>query len=166
MTESELFDAALRRRAPELGVRPETEGDEQFLTELYIACSPLAAVLPRELLEQQASIQRASHRQQHPDSMRRIVLRGDVPVGRIAVDWDMRGVAYGIDIAVLPAARRTLAGPHMLRAWLEVADALRLACTLDVVAANPARCLYRRLGFVEAAGLGPAEPIVAMERRI
>ncbi|HVR91342.1 MAG TPA: hypothetical protein VHG29_09655 [Novosphingobium sp.] len=164
MTEGELFDTAFLRRAPTLGIRPETLADEQFLTELQIACSPLAALMPRAMLEFQARAQLASHCQQHPDAMRRIVFHEATPIARFTIDWNIPGGSHGVDIAVLPQARATLAGPHMLKAWLEVADRLHRSCSLDVLASNRAKLLYRRLGFVVTGEDDPAAPVLFMTR--
>lgn len=164
MTESELFDEAFLRRAPGLAIRGETAADGGFLAKLFAVCSPLASVLPPALLEVQSSSQQASYRQSHPTAMRRIVLHNGVPVGRIVVDWNVAGVSHGVDIAVLPQTRATLAGPHMLRAWLEVADRLGRPCSLDVLADNRARLFYRRLGFALEERHDPDTPIEFMTR--
>lgn len=147
MSAEQSYDRTFMRRAPDLRIRPETEADARFLTALFADCSPLANVLPPQLLALQAEAQQASHCQQHPAAMRRIVMRGGAPIGRFVVDWSLPGVAHAVDLAVLQCARHTLAGPHLLKAWLEVADASGRRCTLEVLADNRARLLYRRLGF-------------------
>ena len=101
-------------------------------------------------------------RLQHPDAMRRIILHQGTRIARIAVDWNVDGGAQGVDIVVLPSARHTQAGPHMLKAWLEIADRLARPCSLDVVADNRARLLCRRLGFREVAGADPVAPVQFM----
>jgi GNAT superfamily N-acetyltransferase len=74
-----------------------------------------------------------------------------VPVARFLVDWSSQRapVVYGIDVAVHPARRAGAVGFWLLRAWVRTCDWLERPAQLHVVPHNPARRLYRRLGFVE-----------------
>ena len=157
------FDAAFAARAPGLGCRPERAADAGFLTDLFIACSPLRTMLPVPMLVQQAAFQHAAHRAEHPNAMWRVTMSGDRPIGRIVVDWSGRE-SYGVDIAALPDARATGVGLHMLRAWIDVVDRLGLPARLDVRADNPARNIYRRLGFAPAPDKGIWSPVATMLR--
>jgi ribosomal protein S18 acetylase RimI-like enzyme len=98
--------------------------------------------------------------------MRRVVVGLDGPIGRIIVDWRHPAGPYCADIAVTPADGGRGVGTALLRAWIEVAEAHGLACSLTVMADSPARRLYARLGFQETPGeLGvPGEVGVAMVR--
>jgi ribosomal protein S18 acetylase RimI-like enzyme len=142
-----MFDTHFMQRSLRLKIRPEDDGDTAFLKDLFAACSPLADMLPPALLDLQSATQSDSHRAAHPHAMRRIVLEAERPVGRIMVDWGADGVSHGVDIAVLPQARGSMAGLHMLRSWLDAADACGYDCTLEVLANNPAQKIYARLGF-------------------
>lgn len=164
MTEAALFDRAFVRRARVLAVRPEKEGDERFLMELFEACSPLVGLLPPLLMDLQARAQLAGHRHSHPGAMRRIVTYKGEPIARIMVNWHASAASHGVDIAALPRVRHTQVGSHLLRAWLEVADALERVCTLEVLPANRARLLYRRLGFEREAEQSPDDPVWRMMR--
>lgn len=148
------FDGEMARRAPALSVRAEIPNDLGFLIDLFCACSPMAGQLPPFLLEQQARLQIGAHTTNHPAAMRRIIGDGHGPTGRIMVDWSGTGAVHGIDIAVLPDRRVGAAGVHMMRSWLEVADTLGRPARIEVVADNPARRLYERLGF-RATSDGP-----------
>jgi ribosomal protein S18 acetylase RimI-like enzyme len=163
---AEAFDDAFVRRAPKLGIRAEAEADAPFLRGLFARCSPMRDTLPAELLAHQWWMQSASHRSAHPAAMRRIVAAGGAPVGRIIVDWTPADHSRLIDIAVAPDHRATGAGLHLPRAWLEVSDALRKTCRLTVLAANPARGLYARLGFVAVEDLSDGQPLLEMARRV
>jgi GNAT superfamily N-acetyltransferase len=163
---AEAFDDAFARRAPKLAIRAETEADAPFLRDLFARCSPMRDALPPELLAHQAWMQDASHRSAHPAAMRRIVVAEGLPVGRIIVDWTPTDHSRGIDIAVDPDYRATGAGLHLLRAWLDVADALRKPCRLTVLAVNPARGIYARLGFVAAQDLSYGQPLLVMTRQV
>lgn len=158
------FDERLGSLCPAAAIRPEVAADEQFLIALAIACSPLNGVLPAPMVEQQARFQLAGHRQTAPEAMRRLALFDGEPAARIAVDWSRPGISHGVDIAVLPRLRPTMIGPAMLRAWTDIADRLGTHCTLEVIADNRARLLYRRLGFIPAPGNDPHGPILSMER--
>jgi GNAT superfamily N-acetyltransferase len=144
------FDAAFAARAPaDLGVRPEAEGDAAFLRELFLASYPMRDVLPEPLLTQQVTLRLDTFRRGFPGAMRRIVAGPNGPVGRIIVDWGHAAGPHCVDIAVAPAEGGRGIGTAMLRAWIDVAEAHGLACTLTVAADNPARGLYARLGFLE-----------------
>ncbi len=159
-----LFDAALVRRAPQLTVEAETADHRPFLAELFAACSPLAEVLPPALMEMQFATQDASFASDHPQAMRRIVRWEGLPVGRIVIAWDTPGSILGVDIAVHPEGRGSAAGLAMLRAWVDVADALGRPCTLNVVATNPALRIYQRLGFHAVGEVDPEAAYIAMHR--
>lgn len=163
-TANALFDATLLRRAPQLVVETETAAHRPFLVELFVACSPLAGLLPPALMEMQFATQDASFANDHPQAMRRIVFWNGQPVGRIVIAWDAPDSILGVDIAVHPDGRTSGAGLAMLRAWIDVADALRRPCTLNVVATNPAQRIYRRLGFRPVGPIDPEAAYVAMAR--
>jgi ribosomal protein S18 acetylase RimI-like enzyme len=153
---SAAFDTSFRRRAPQLVGRTENADDASFLSRLFAECSPLAGIVPAQILATQAKLQHDSHKLQYPNAMRRIVGDAKGPFGRIIIDWSPGHATHGVDIAVLPEARSSMAGLHMLRAWLEVADHYGKSCTLDVLASNPAKVIYERLGFIT----GSADPLV------
>ena len=142
------FDAAFAAYTGDLECRPRTPDDADFLIGCAIACSPMAGLMPDAMLVQQAALQRAAHDGAHPDAMHRIAMRAGEPIGHILVAWHDGGT-HLVDIALLPAHRGIGAGGQLLRAWLDVADAHGLTATLEVMADNPARSLYARLGFVE-----------------
>jgi ribosomal protein S18 acetylase RimI-like enzyme len=158
-----LFEAAFLRRAEQLEIRSETDDDQAFLQRLFAACSPLADAMPEALLAMQARTQHQAHLAAYPGAMRRIVSEGEQPIGRIMVDWGAAAISHGVDIAVLPKARNSMAGLHMLRAWLDAADQCGFACTLEVLANNRARRIYARLGFRADESLDDAA-VVRMKR--
>jgi ribosomal protein S18 acetylase RimI-like enzyme len=146
------FDAAFRRRGlAGLTVRAESDGDAAFLRALFLANAPMRDLLPAPLLAQQADLQVAAFRHALPQAMRRIVLdEAAAPVGRIIIDWGRSPeVSHCVDIAMRPTHGGRGVGTALLQAWIEVANGLGLACTLEVAPDNPARALYARLGFEE-----------------
>ena len=144
------FDAAFAARSDGLACRARTPDDVDFLIDCAIACSPLSGLLPDAMIAQQAALQRAAHDGAYPDAMHRITTREGAPIGHIRVSWTAAGT-HLVDIAVLPGHRGIGAGRNLLGAWLAVADAHRLAATLQVYMDNPARQIYTRLGFVDSA---------------
>jgi ribosomal protein S18 acetylase RimI-like enzyme len=158
------FDSVFHHRCEFAVIRSETHDDAEFLVLLFIACAPLAAVLPEPMLRQQASIQKAGHIAEFPSAMRRIILLNGLPVARFMIDWNSTRSSHAVDLAVLPQARRSGIGLQLLRTWIEVADALHKPCTLEVLADNPARKIYDRLGFIATRPVDPNDPVIIMER--
>jgi ribosomal protein S18 acetylase RimI-like enzyme len=149
------FDAAFDAHPLDgLRVRPENDEDAAFLRTLFIASFPLRDLLAEPVLTQQIELRLAAFRDGFAGAMRRIVVGQDGPVGRIIVDWRHSAGALCVDIAVRPADGGRGVGTALLRAWIDVAEAHGLACTLTVAPDNPARALYARLGFRET----PSEP--------
>ena len=142
-----LFDRLFAQLAPGFAIEPQNETHRAFLTELFVACSPLRGVLPEPVVLHQAAIRDAAYRRDHPDAMRRIVLADGQPIGRIMVDWTGGDAASLIDLAVSPDRQRKGVGAAMLDAFLAVADDRRQRATLQVQRDNPAVRLYARLGF-------------------
>lgn len=144
-----MFDRYFAQHAVGLGLAVEEDAHRPFLTNLFVACSPLRGVLPDAVVLHQAAMRETAYRADYPKAMRRIVLTDGAPVGRIMVDWTSADGALLVDIAVLPDARATGAGRAMLHAYLAVADHRRQRGILQVQRDNPARRLYAGLGFVE-----------------
>jgi ribosomal protein S18 acetylase RimI-like enzyme len=145
------YRSALTGHCPAATVRPEQPGDQAFLRQLFVACSPLSGILPDQMVQQQAALQAASYRTTFPAAMAVIAEVDMLPAGRLLIAWDQNGCSACVDIAVLPQRQSAGLGGSMLRAWIEVADSLGQPCTLEVQPDNPARALYHRLGFREAA---------------
>jgi ribosomal protein S18 acetylase RimI-like enzyme len=138
-----MFSAACTRHS----LRAECEADRPFLAQLFCECSPLAGSLPMLLIEQQAQLQDLAFCQEYPSASRWIVLRGDEPIGRIVIDWDVDGIVHGVDVAILPDSRNVGKGATLLLAWVSAVDKLGRECRLTVLKNNRARLLYHRLGF-------------------
>ena len=152
------FDAALRERAPALSVRPEADEDEAFLRALFLATFQLRDVLPAPMLAQQADLHFGALSNNYRGAMRRIVLEGGAPIGRLIIDWSGQ-TSHCVDIAVHPDQGGRGVGTALLQAWIDTATDHGLACTLEVAPVNPARRLYARLGFLEAPDQSAAASI-------
>jgi GNAT superfamily N-acetyltransferase len=105
------------------------------------------------LFELQFEAQRRSFATTYPDAHHYIVScrASSAAVGRIWIDWTppAKEPIIGIDVAVLPSARAGAPGLHLLRAWVATCERLGRSARLHVTPDNPARALYRRLGFKE-----------------
>lgn len=156
------FVAAFATDCPNYVLRPQSEDDIDFLTALFIACSPLSASLPPAMVEHQAHLQQIGHTATHPNASRWIVLSGETPIGRIVIDWEGEGASHCVDIALLPAEQGKGTGTQLLKAWITVSALLKRDACLQVFANNPAFALYRRLGFVGSETLD--HPMINMVR--
>lgn len=79
--------------------------------------------------------------------------RSAAPVGRIMIEWSNgEEPVTGVDVSILPTARAGAVGLHLLQAWVRTCDLLERSARLTVMPDNPARTIYRRLGFIEADG--------------
>jgi hypothetical protein len=107
------------------------------------------------LLEMQFRARQSSYATAHPLAHDYVVSHraSPAPVARLLVDWSLQDapVVWGIDVAVHPLRRSGAVGLCLLRAWVNTCDWLGRPAQLHVLPHNPARRIYRRLGFVEAA---------------
>jgi ribosomal protein S18 acetylase RimI-like enzyme len=146
---------ALASRAPAWTFRPLETRDEPFLAtlfadgqrETFARMGIPVEVLGDTLFGTQLRGREASWRHAHPASSAIVTEACGRPVGYMRLDFSTPGESLGVDIAVLRAERRGALGRRMLEAWLAVCDAHALTARLHVMPDNPARLLYRRLGF-------------------
>lgn len=163
----DMFDRSFSRRAPELRTVAEEDAHRPFLSDLFVACSPLRGLLPDPVVVQQASLRETTYRTDYPTAMRRIVLAQDRPIGRIMVDWSADDAALLVDIAVLPERQGVGVAAAMMGAYLDVVDDRGWHATLQVMRDNPALDWYARLGFapVEAQDFAPYIDMIRAPRR-
>ena len=142
--ESQLYELHAAMRAEELGMQD------------------WEPALCDQILRQQFDAQRRSYRDLYPDLDERLILRGDTPIGWLIVD---RGgpALRGIDIALLPEARRQGIGTLIIRDLQQEAALEDRPMRIAVLRGNVrARALYERLGF---RATGESETHTAMEWR-
>ena len=154
---------ALPRALAEQGfaLRPETEGDVQFLCGLYVSTrwEELAPVVDwteaqkRSFLESQFAAQRRHYLIHYAEAERTVVEDRGVPCGRIYVDRTPAKV-HVVDLSLLPEWRGRGVGTAFLQAVLAEAAAAGKRAGIAVEKFNPAQRLYRRLGFREVEDLG------------
>jgi ribosomal protein S18 acetylase RimI-like enzyme len=142
-------------------LREETPADADFLLSLYATTradelTGLPAPQRAAFVRQQLTAQDAHFRAVFPAAERRIVCVGDAPVGRLYVDRS-GGEVRIVDVALVPEFRGKGIGEALLRAVLADAAAAGVPARLHVLADNPARRLYLRLGFRSTGWTGPYE---------
>lgn len=149
----EMADTGCRH----LSLRPASESDITFLRTVFestraqeFAQTGWSAERITALLAEQFSMQHAYYRRHYPRGHFDVVMLGETAIGRLYHDWQ-GAEARLIDIAVLPAFRRTGIGGRLVRAFVAQAAARAMAAVLYVETDNPVQALYRRLGF-EAVG--------------
>lgn len=137
-------------------VRPRGPDDADFLCELYIAFRSAeleAAGWPeatrRAFLADQHRLQETHYAANHAAASFLIVTRDGAPVGRLYIDRSPAPEIRLLDIVLVPTLTGRGIGTAILRALIEEAGRSGRHVGLHVESHNPARRLYRRLGFVE-----------------
>jgi ribosomal protein S18 acetylase RimI-like enzyme len=138
-------------------IRPE---DEAFLSQVYAStrAEELALVAwddeqKQAFLQMQFNAQRLSYQQQFPQAEYQVVMRGEIPAGRLIVDRSDEVVLL-IDIALLPEHRNAGIGSSLIRDLQAEAAQAERPVRLHVENFNPAFQLYERLGFTRVAENG------------
>jgi len=136
-----------------VALRPERADDAPFVFQLFaqtraamFAGLPLGAAQLDALLRQQFQLQTTQYRHGFPQAERSILEVEAQPIGRFYVDWSTPVVRV-IDVTLLAEWRGQGRGGDLLRRLLEETAAAGRTVGLHVERDNPARRLYRRLGF-------------------
>jgi ribosomal protein S18 acetylase RimI-like enzyme len=141
--------------------------EQVYLEAVHRAGGDLTVLAQPSLLNLQFESQRNGYASAYPLACHYVVSvhPGEAqPIGRMIIDWTGDGPVAGIDLAVLPTTRRGAVGLHLLRSWLATCDHLRRAARLHVMPENPARRIYRKLGFVEDDALAFPVPMLRRPR--
>jgi GNAT superfamily N-acetyltransferase len=155
-----LADRVARDLPDPIALRPALPHDRDLLLAVYAATrADELAVIPWSDAEKAAFIamqfdaQDRSYREAYPQGEFLVVLRDDVPAGRlylVRIGEEIRVV----DIALLPEHRALGIGSALLSGVISVAEETSVAVSLHVETWSAARRLYERLGFrsVEVRG--------------
>ena len=134
-------------------LRPARPEDAEFLFRVFVhsrasALALLASDDPAQdsLLRMQFRAQHRAYRAQFPNARFDVIECDATPIGRLIVDRCERAI-HVVDVVLLPEHRSRGIGTSLLRALLAEATANGQPVTLRVDRDNPARSLYRRLGF-------------------
>ncbi|WP_313919001.1 GNAT family N-acetyltransferase [Tahibacter sp.] len=141
-----VHDARLR-------LREETAQDADFVIALY-ADTRWEELRPvewpetakRDFLAQQSRLQSAHYREHYPGAELLLILRDEVPIGRLYLRAGASEVRL-MDIALLGAECGHGIGGVLVRALQAQVQQQGQQLTLHVEPANPAQRLYQRLGF-------------------
>ncbi len=151
-----------------IALRPAVTADRDFLFRLYASTreEELALVLwppgMKETFLRQQFDARARDYELRPHAGEHvIVLRDGQPVGQLWVDRS-HGELRVLDVALMPEHRGAGLGTSLLTELLNEARENRIPVRLHVLADNPARRLYERLGF---SAVGPNGVYQEMECR-
>jgi ribosomal protein S18 acetylase RimI-like enzyme len=101
-------------------------------------------------LQMQFDARQRSYEAAFPNAEDRIVCMQDVPVGRLLLNREPAKLQL-IDLALLEEYRNQGLGTELLRRLQRECERERIALCLQVLTANPAMRLYRRLGFAEVS---------------
>jgi ribosomal protein S18 acetylase RimI-like enzyme len=154
-----------RRAGPRFAVRTAAREDQAFLAHLLrrVRAESIERLggdashfVSGPLDELQFNAQSLAYRSAYPLASDYIVLRreDERPIGRALIDWaNATPAVILVDLAVLPEARAGAVGIHLLRALSSTCDRTGQKAELHVTPHNPARRLYRRIGFVETESL-------------
>lgn len=139
--------------AGSITTRTAVDGDRDFLRRVYgstreeeLARVPWGDAERAAFIAMQFEAQHRSYHEHYPQGDFSIIVRDDLPVGRLYVHRGADEVRI-IDIALLPAYRNLGIGTGVLRALLAEAAAAGKPLTIHVERFNPALRLYTRLGF-------------------
>jgi GNAT superfamily N-acetyltransferase len=135
-------------------LRPETPDDEPFARRLFRSTREDLTGIPgldheqREaLVEFQFRAQRAGYDCTFPDAARDLVVLDGTEIGRLYVNRSA-GIHRLVDIALLPERRGHGIGRQLILGLQERAAREHAVVRLHVRSDNPARALYRRMGFL------------------
>jgi ribosomal protein S18 acetylase RimI-like enzyme len=141
-------------------LRAAVPEDEAFLLEVY-ACTraqELASVpwdddQRKSFLAMQFVAQDSHYRAQFPDASYSVILRDDLPVGRLYVLREKSDIRI-LDITVVPEYRNEGIGSMLLRDLLDEAALAGKRVLIYVETFNPSLRLFERLGFTTIAEEG------------
>jgi len=142
-------------------LRPITDADMEFLHRLYATTreDELTQVdwTPEQkaaFVAQQFHAQHQYWQENYTDTSWDLILGdGDQPIGRLYVARWAEEIRI-VDIALMPEHRGSGLGTRLLRRLLDEGEASGRKVSIHVEIFNPARRLYERLGFVQAAERG------------
>jgi ribosomal protein S18 acetylase RimI-like enzyme len=141
-------------------LRHATGADDELMLRVYgstraeeMAIVPWTEVEKAAFLRMQSDAQRAHYTQVYPDADWLVIEEDGAAIGRLIVDRT-RGEIRLMDIALLPESRGRGIGTSLVRGLMAEAERSAMPLRLHVETFNPARDLYRRLGFTEVLERG------------
>jgi ribosomal protein S18 acetylase RimI-like enzyme len=143
-----------------IALRPALPQDDPLLFEVYASTRadelqlvPWTAEQKHAFVQMQFNAQRQSYAQQFPQAQWLVILREEIPVGRLIVNRAEDEILL-MDIALLPEYRRQGIGSALIRDLMAEAQQTGRSMRLHVESFNPAAQLYERLGFAQIGEVG------------
>lgn len=134
----------------QLKLRPAKASDQDFLLALVDSTREDLAILDHAvrapLVRMQYKAQLTDYRRRFPSLDESIVLVGSAAAGRLYLARSREEIRL-VDISLLPQSRGQGNGTRLLLRLQDESHESGLPLRLHVLPANPARALYRRLGF-------------------
>lgn len=148
------------RLPPSIFLRPIEPADEDFLRRLYASTRtaelsqvPWSETQKEQFLRMQFDAQAQHYRTHYAGASFDVIVRGEQRLGRLYVHRQPHDIRI-VDITLAPEHRNQGLGEALLRALMAEAGAAGSRLSIHVEIFNPARALYERLGFREAADRG------------
>ena len=143
-----------------VSLRPITDADMDFLLRLYATTReaeleqvPWTPEQKAAFVHQQFWAQHTHWRENYADTSWDLVVQDGEPIGRLYVArWEEE--IRVVDISVVPGHRGRGVGTGLFQRIFEEADREGKKVSIHVEIFNPARALYERLGFEQAAERG------------
>lgn len=127
----------------EIKFRQATDADLSFLDAVYTTCM-------KKHVERIYPWKSELFSQNFEPSLTQVIIVNGVEVGMVRVSQENNELYLG-DIAILPAFQNQGIGTAIIQGILDDAMARNLSVRLRVLKQNPAKRLYKRLGFVTLA---------------
>lgn len=136
-----------------LSLRPIIQDDLPFLKQLYfttreseLACMPFSIQEKNAFLEQQFSAQYSHYTSYYKTNSFYIIEYVNKPIGRWFIDCWQDEIRI-VDISLMPDHQNKGIGSYLIKNLFKTANINSIPVTIHVDQNNPARQLYKRLGF-------------------
>ncbi len=138
---------------PKIKLRPITDTDQPFLSQLYASTrreevdqTSWSEEEKTNFLQWQFEAQHKHYMEHYAKAQFDVIMKADKPIGRLYVDrWEDE--IRIVDIALLPKYRGKGIGSKFVKSLLGEAKQAGLPLSIHVEHNNPALRLYERLGF-------------------
>ena len=141
-------------------LRPVVEGDRETLYRIYastrteeLSMVPWNADEKEQFLRMQFHAQTVHYDKNYPQAQFQMILMDDQVAGRLYVDRVGKLIQI-IDIALFPEFRGQGIGTAILKDLIAESAQSQMPLQIHVEKNNPAKRLYKRLGFVEVGDAG------------
>lgn len=135
-----------------INLKPSGKSDAQFLKNLFYQQKLIEykdfmydEALILALIEMQYNAKQNAYNDQYPLAESYIAFLDNIPVGKIILDKSSN--YHIVDILILPDHQNKGVGTHIIKTVIKEAKEKSKDISLKVASHNPAKNLYKRLGF-------------------